>query len=86
VINLQVKQVNQKVIQNMANLPVSTGGMIGLVAATSTSTNQPNEFNHQTFQTWIDTLVDSDSSEETKLKAIQDLSLNLEVIISGSII
>ena len=37
------------------------------------------EFNHQTFQTWIDILVDMNSSEESKLKAIQDLSLNLEV-------
>ncbi len=38
------------------------------------------EFNHQTFQTWIDTLVDINSSEELKLKSIQDLSLNLEVL------
>lgn len=64
----------------MASLPVPSGGTIGSATATTSST-QPNEFNHQTFQTWIDTLVDPNSSEETKLKAIQDLSLNLEVNI-----
>lgn len=38
------------------------------------------EFNHQTFQVWIDTLVDLNSTEEIKLKSIQDLSLNLELM------
>ena len=37
------------------------------------------EFSHQTFQSWIDSLVDMNSSEELKLKSIQELSLNLEV-------
>lgn len=37
------------------------------------------EYTHQTFQTWLDLLVDVNSNDETKLKAITDLSLNLEV-------
>ena len=43
------------------------------------SNNLTAEYNHQTFQSWIDTLVDKNSNDDTKLKAIQDLSLNLEV-------
>ena len=36
------------------------------------------EYNHQTFQQWIETLVDVASNEEAKLKAAQDLSYHLE--------
>jgi transformation/transcription domain-associated protein len=38
------------------------------------------ELNHHTFQTWIDILVDVNSNEEIKLKAVQDLSLHLEIM------
>lgn len=38
------------------------------------------EFSHQTFQTWIDHLVDPNISEDQKLKSVQDLSLNLELM------
>lgn len=37
------------------------------------------DFTHQTFQKWLDLLVDPNSSDEVRLKAITDLSLNLEV-------
>jgi hypothetical protein len=38
------------------------------------------ELNHHTFQTWIDILIDVNSNEEIKLKAVQDLSLHLEIM------
>lgn len=38
------------------------------------------EFTHQTFQTWIDALVEPNTSDDSKLKAIQDLSFNLELM------
>ena len=38
-----------------------------------------SDFTHQTFQKWLDLLVDANSNDEVKLKAITDLSLNLEV-------
>ena len=41
-----------------------------------TAANDPS---HQTFQSWIDLLVEVNSSDEMKLKAIQDISFNLEV-------
>lgn len=72
----------------MSNLPEKgTPAIIGSSAQTTQQglcSQQQNlqssmELNHQTFQAWIDTLVDPNSSEEIKLKAVQDLSLNLEV-------
>ena len=38
------------------------------------------EFTHQTFQAWIDALVEPNTSDDSKLKAIQDLSFNLELM------
>ncbi|RNA26929.1 transformation transcription domain-associated [Brachionus plicatilis] len=38
------------------------------------------EYSHQTFQVWIDHLVDPNISEDQKLKSVQDLSLNLELM------
>jgi septum formation topological specificity factor MinE len=38
------------------------------------------DFNHQTFQTWLDILVDSSTTEDIKLKTIQDLSFNWELM------
>ena len=76
----------------MSNVPVmNMSSQTNRVAQLVQQQNQPQnssqqinfvsiEFNHQTFQTWIDILVDPNSSEELKLKTIQDLSLNLEVI------
>ena len=72
----------------MSNIPVKGISSIGSVQSIQQGafSQQQNvqssmEFNHQTFQTWIDILADSNSNEETKLKAVQDLSLNLEVNI-----
>ena len=45
------------------------------------NTNQfGSDFTHQTFQKWLETLVDPTANDDFKLKAITDLSLNLEVI------
>lgn len=68
------------------------------MASTLTASNQPTtssnvqtanvlssiEFNHQTFQAWIDLLVDANTTEDIKLKTVQDLSLNLEVFIKSN--
>lgn len=52
---------------------------------TSTISTQNQSYNnvdytHQTFQTWIELLVDLNSNEDVKLKSIEDLSLNLELM------
>lgn len=39
-----------------------------------------NSVDQQTFHSWIELLTDQNSSDEVKLKAIQDLSFNLEVL------
>ncbi|CAF0709284.1 unnamed protein product [Brachionus calyciflorus] len=44
------------------------------------STSFSIDYSHQTFQSWIDQLVDSNASEDQKLKSVQDLSLNLELM------
>ena len=67
----------------MSNQAVDVA-LTSTAASVSVSQQQPvfvtsTEFNHQTFQSWIDSLVDMNSSEELKLKSIQELSLNLEV-------
>ena len=55
-------------------------------SSTTTISHQQNsqlaslEYNHQTFQEWLDLLVDSNSTEEIKNKTITELGLNLEVI------
>jgi transformation/transcription domain-associated protein len=36
------------------------------------------DYNHQTYQSWLDTICDSNASDESKLKSIQDLSYNWE--------
>ena len=38
------------------------------------------EFNHQTFQTWLDTIVDTNATDDLKLKSIQDLSFSWELM------
>ena len=43
-----------------------------------------SDFTHQTFQKWLDLLVDANSNDEVKLKAITDLSLNLEVRVEAN--
>lgn len=43
-----------------------------------------SDFTHQTFQRWLDLLVDANSNDEVKLKAITDLSLNLEVRVEAN--
>jgi hypothetical protein len=42
--------------------------------------NQSIDLNHHTFQAWIDLLVDPSSTEDLKLKTVQDLSLSLDVL------
>jgi hypothetical protein len=55
-------------------------------STTTTISHQQNtqlaslEYNHQTFQEWLDLLVDSNSTEEIKNKTITELGLHLEVI------
>ena len=55
-------------------------------STTTTISNQHNtqltslEYNHQTFQEWLDLLVDSNSTEEIKNKTLTELGLHLEVI------
>ena len=38
------------------------------------------DFNHQTFQTWLDILVDANTTDEIKLKTVQDLSFSWELM------
>jgi transformation/transcription domain-associated protein len=44
--------------------------------------NIQTEFDTKTFQAWIDILVDSNATEETKLNAAVELNYNLEIIQS----
>ena len=50
-------------------------------AQTSSNTSSYSiEYSHEAFQSWIDQLVDPNATEDQKLKSIQDLSLNLELM------
>ena len=70
--------------QNAQQMATST---ISSIVATHTQSsmsgcqpvNQHIDLNHHTFQAWIDLLVNPSSTEELKLKTVQDLSLSLDV-------
>lgn len=74
---LQSQQINYQQQQQQQQQTIAHSSM-------QQNTNPTNynqvDYNHQTFQTWIDLLVDPNSNEDIKLKSIQDLSLNLELM------
>ncbi len=45
----------------------------------STSANSGSYINSHTFQTLIDTIVDDEANDDTRLRAAQELSSNFEV-------
>lgn len=69
-------------IQSVQQTPVIATSSASLQTNTMSSgqpVNQPIELSHQTFQAWIDLLVDPNSTEDLKLKTVTDLSLSLDV-------
>jgi transformation/transcription domain-associated protein len=80
--SMQTPNQNQTTIQNQIQhqhqqQPANQANNLNILTHSGLVTI---EFTHQTFQAWIDALVDPNTSEDLKLKAIQDLSFNLELM------
>ena len=71
---------HQSFIQNQQQQPSSSSQHQPPVYQQSPNNSNPStiDYNHQTYQSWLDTICDSNATDDTKLKAIQDLSYNWE--------
>lgn len=74
-------QGSQSQLQPQQRQTSNVSGAGGAPLAQTSNILTPVELNHQTFQAWIDSLVDPSVSEDIKIRTVQDLSLHLEVLV-----
>ena len=78
-----MSNINQQ--QHQYQMPLLAPSSMSSTSSSSTSTTMSInlqtsfEYNHQTFQDWLDILVDPNSNEDTKNKTITEIGLHLEV-------